>query len=111
MKLRNPFPQWVYDLFDRGGFSNSWENLGTSDADCLHHILGRCSNSPYNAAPLHNFRDHLPEGRNMQGYPSISSQQVKRKYLQKTKEYLDKEGYISKPKDLEFLKKNNEYYK
>ena len=108
--MKNPFPKWVYNLFDKGGFSNSWDNLGTSDADCLHHILGRISNSPYNAAPLNNFRDHMPEGRNMQGYSSISSPGVVKRYLNKTKAYLDSIDYKPKEKDLEFLKEHNELY-
>ena len=109
--MKNPFPKWVFELFDKGGFSNNWDNLGTSDADCLHHILGRCSSSPYNAAPLNNSRDHMPEGRNAQGYPHISSPHVVKEYLKKTKEHLESIGYQPKPKDLEFLKKFDEYYK
>jgi len=109
--MRNPFPQWVYELFDRGGYSNSWDNNGTNDADCLHHILGRCSNSPYNAAPLNNFRDHMPEGRTMQGLPPVNSEMAKRRYLRKTREYLDSVNYEANEKDLEFLEKYNEYYK
>ena len=108
--MKNTFPQWVYELFDRGGYMNSLENYGENDADCLHHILGRCSNSPYNAAPLNNFRDHMPEGRMMQGLPSINSNNVRKKYLKKTKEYLDSIDYQPKLKDLEFLNKYNEYY-
>ena len=109
--MKNNFPQKARDLFDKGGYMNSWDNHGTSDADCLHHILGRCSNSIYNAAPLNNFRDHMPEGRNAQGYPSLSSPLVISRYLKKTKKYLDSIEYIPNENDKEFLKKYTKYYK
>ena len=105
--MNNDFAKKTYDLFDYGGYCPNWEN-GMSNADCLHHILGRCSNSPYNAAPLNNKYDHQPEGR--VGLPPLSSQIVRSKYLKKTKKYLDKIGYQPTPEDLEFLKANAKYY-
>jgi hypothetical protein len=74
-----------------------------NNADCLHHCLGRCSNSPYNAVPLNNFKDHQPEGR--RNMLPLSSQIMISKYLKKTKKYLDGIGYKPNEDDLKFLKK------
>jgi len=105
--MNNDFTQKTRDLFDFGGYVMDWED-GRNDADCLHHILGRVSNSPYNACPLNNFRTHQPEGR--KGLEPLSSQSVRSKYLQKTKRYLDDLGYIPNEKDLKFLETNKKYY-
>ncbi len=85
----------------------SWESW-RNDADCLHHILGRVSNSPYNACPLNNAREHQPEWR--RDLEALSSFVVRSKYLQKTKIYLDELGYIPTEKDLKFLVENEKYY-
>ena len=100
--MKNNFPQEVFDLFDFGGYCPSWET-GINNADCLHHILGRVSDSPYNAAPLNNQYDHMPEGR--KGLQPLSSQIVRSTYLKKTKKYLDAIGYKPNENDLKFLKK------
>ena len=105
--MRNNFSEETFDLFDMGGWCSSWET-GTNDADCLHHILGRVSNSPFNACPLNNMRDHMPEGRH--GLLPLSSQIVQSKYLKKTKKHLYKINYKSTEKDLNFLKENKKYY-
>lgn len=105
--MQNDFHKGVFELFDHGGYCLSWET-GLPNADCLHHILGRCSNSPYNAAPLNNFNDHMPEGR--KGLPPLSSKEVREKYLQSTKNYLDEIGYLPTEKDLKFLEEYKKYY-
>jgi len=105
--MRNDFPSKVYDLFDLGGYALDWED-GRNDADCLHHILGRESNSPFNAAPLNNLRNHLPEGRGQLG--AIHSREYRKKLLTKTKHYLEMIGYVPNKKDLLFLEKFKEYY-
>ena len=105
--MKNNFNQKTYDLFDFGGYCRDWED-GGNDADCLHHILGRVSNSPYNAAPLNNFRNHQPEGR--KDLPAIHSLKVEKRYLIKTKFFLDSIGYEPTKKDKEFLEKYNDYY-
>jgi hypothetical protein len=105
--MNNEFTKETRSLFDMGGYCKDWEDE-RNDSDSLHHILGRCSNSPYNAAPLNNVRNHQPEGRKNLG--SIHSFEVRRKYLIKTKKYLDSIGYKPKPKDLEFLNTYKEYY-
>lgn len=86
----------------------SWET-GRNNADCLHHILWRVSNSPYNAAPLNNMYDHQPEWR--KNLPSIHSFEERSKYLRKTKEYLDELWYTPTKEDLKFLKTYERYYK
>jgi hypothetical protein len=101
------FTSETRDLFDHGGYCPSWES-GRNDSDALHHILGRISNSPYNAAPLNNRQDHMPEGRT--GLLAIHSEEVRRKYLQRTKRYLDSIGYQPTEADTAFLDKNKKYY-
>jgi len=106
--MKNDFSDKVRELFIiDGSYSRDWED-GRNDADCLHHILGRVSNSPYNAAPLNNFRNHQPEGR--KNLPSIHSFEVRKKYLLKTKRFLDKIGYKPTKEDLIFLETNKKYY-
>lgn len=103
----NNFTDKTRNLFDMGGYVMSWES-GRNDADCLHHILGRISNSPYNACPLNNFREHQPEGR--KGLEPLSSQGVRSRYLSKTKVYLDSIDYKPTEQDLQFLETNKKYY-
>jgi hypothetical protein len=105
--MKNDFTQKTRDLFDMGGWCYDWED-GRNDADCLHHILGRVSNSPYNACPLNNFRTHQPEGR--KGLKPLSSQNVRSKYLQKTKNYLNDLDYKPNKDDLQFLETYKKYY-
>jgi len=107
--MKNNFPNSVYEMFDQGGWMNDHED-GRNDANALHHILGRCSNSPYNAAPLNNWRNHQPEGRAEQRLPGIHNSEVESKYLIKTKKYLDKIKYRPTKKDKQFLKENIDYY-
>ena len=93
--LLNPFTQETRELFDVYG---CWE-CGRSDRGLqAHHICKRISASPYNCAPL-CWICHL-SGK-------IHSQEIEQKYLKKTKEYLDKQGYVATQKDLEFLNKYN----
>jgi len=105
--MKNDFTYETFALFDFGGYCPSWET-GINNSDCLHHILGRVSNSPYNAAPLNNFLDHMPEGR--KELLPLSSQIVQKQYLKKTKKYLDVLGYKPNKEDLEFLEKYKKYY-
>lgn len=105
--MNNDFTPQTRELFDSGGYVRCWE-CGKNNADCLHHILGRVSNSPYNSAPLNNFQCHQPEGR--KGLGALSSQDVIKKYLTKTKKFLDSIGYSPNKKDLEFLEKYKKYY-
>jgi len=105
--MKFDFSEKTRELFLLGGYMNDWED-GRNDADALHHILGRVSNSPYNAAPLNNRRNHQPEGR--QGLPAIHSFDVRSKYLIKTKKFLDSIGYKPTKQDTNFLEKNKKYY-
>ena len=70
--------------------------------------MGRTSDSPYNAAPLNNFKDHQPEGR--RGLLPLSDFRTRQKYLQKTKRYLDDIDYKPTDKDILFLKTHAKYY-
>ena len=105
--MLNNFPNKVRELFDRGGWMDDWED-GHNDANALHHICKRVSSSPYNAAPLNNKRNHMPEGR--KDLPAIHDKKVERKYLQKTKMYLDSIGYEPTDQDIEFLEINKKMY-
>ena len=71
--------------------------------DCLHHILGRVSNSPLNAAPIHNFKCHIGNGK-------LARFEVKKKLLKKTFKYLMTKEYVLTEKDKKFKKKNERYY-
>lgn len=74
-----------------------------SHADCLHHILGRSSNSPLNAAPINNFSCHIGNGK-------LSLFNTKKTLLKKTLNYLLENDYKLVEKDREFIKKNEKYY-
>jgi hypothetical protein len=101
--MKNEFTKETRMLFDLGGWINDFED-GRNDADCLHHIFGRVSNSPYNACPLNNARNHQPDGIGRKHLPAITNKEVQQKYFKKTKEYLDSIHYTPTKKDLEFLK-------
>lgn len=106
--MNNDFSAKTRSLFDMGGWMQSHES-GKNWADCLHHILWRVSNSPYNAAPLNNMYDHQPEWRKW--LEAIHSFNVRSKYLKKTKKHLEDIGYEPTEKDIEFLKTYGKYYK
>ena len=66
--MKNDFPAEIFELFFGDGWCQDWED-GRNDANCLHHILKRINNSPYNACPLNNKRNPLPEGCAGQNLP------------------------------------------
>jgi len=99
MNLKNDFLEKDRDLF--AWVSSCW-SCGLDHCNILHHILGRVSNSPLNAAPLNNFKCHI--GCNINDY------KTKKKFLQKTYFFLKAEGYTLKEKDKEFIKDNKKYY-
>lgn len=101
MKLQNNFSEenralfiWNYNCF--------W--CGRSGCDALHHILGRISDSPLNACPIHNQICHIGNG-------DLSTFEVKKNLLQKTLKYLLKNEYILTAKDKKFKEENRKYYK
>lgn len=97
MRLRNPFSDATRELF--------WEvryrcfGCGGNGQDCggmeLHHIFGRVSASPYNAAPLCK-RCHGKVGH------TDPEQQT---LLQATKRYLKQIWYAATTDDKAFLEK------
>lgn len=103
------FSQQTRDLFDMGGYSIDWET-GMNNADCLHHIMKRVSNSPYNAAPLNNFETHQPEGRVEKKLGALHSFETTSKFLIQTKTYLEKIDYVPNQDDLDFMEKYKMYY-
>lgn len=100
MKLRNPFSPKARELFDEAKWC--WE-CGENGVDALHHILGRVSSSPFNAAPVHNFGCHIGRG-------DIHHDAVQSRYLKKTARYLEEIGYQPTQKDLEFIEENKKLY-
>lgn len=106
--MRGEFSKKTRELFDLGGYMRSWES-GQNNASEIHHILGRSSNSPYNAAPI-NSKEHMPEGRMSLKLPPIHCFETHSKYLKKTKKYLDSIGYAPIEQDEEFLGKYSHYY-
>lgn len=100
MRMNNAFSEETRDLF----FWNQicWE-CGKYHANCLHHILGRVSDSPLNAAPLSNFECHIGNGK-------LSTFDVRKKLLKMTLDYLLENGYVLTKKDKLFMKKYKNYY-
>lgn len=100
MKIKNEFTQETRLLF----FYNQncfW--CGRYGWTALHHILGRISNSPLNASPIHNEGCHIGNG--------LLEKDISRaKLLLKTWDYLRSEGYALTKEDKEFVKDNKELY-
>lgn len=104
--LKNDFPQWVYELYEGAKCWVCEEHVSEQNrekVDALHHILGRCSNSPLNAAPVHNNDCHLGNGK-------LSHLDVKEELLLKSLNYLLKQNYGFKDKDREFLSNHEDFY-
>ena len=85
-----------------------WNNVcwscGKYHANILHHIMGRISSSPLNAAPLNNLQCHI-------GVGNLSTFETRKKLLKKTLEFLKKENYKFTKEDDLFMKKFAQYYK
>ncbi len=85
---------------------NYWESWGSgkNNANCLHHIFGRgkeegCEKSPFNAAPLNNFDEHLP-------YHGHWMTREGQKFLfEKTVAFLSEKEYTLTEDDNQFLEK------
>ena len=99
--MSNSFSPETRDLF-------FWNNIcwwcGKQHANALHHILGRISSSPLNAAPINNNECHLGNG-------VLSQFKTRKILLKKTLEFLKKENYKFTKEDLLFMKKFVQYYK
>lgn len=97
--MRNNFTQKTRELFIDvpccicGGFQ----------ANALHHIMGRISNSPYNAAPIHNQRCHLNKDGKM-GRGDLNRKDRRLLLLERTAFYLNIiQAYQPTRKDEEFM--------
>lgn len=99
--MKNNFTKETYQLFEDK--HECWY-CGMNTIDCLHHIIGRSSNSPYNAAPMCNHKCHLPNhGRIRKDFKVME-------YLVKTKKYLESIGYKPTNSDYVFLEKYTKFY-
>jgi len=101
MHLQNNFSDETRALFI---FNYSCFWCGTNGQDALHHILGRVSDSPLNACPIHNHKCHIGNG-------SLATFEVQKKLLQKTFNYLKSNGYSLTTDDKMFIRANARYYK
>ena len=99
--MKNNFSEETRELF-------IWNKecfwCGMNHWNCLHHIMGRVSDSPLNAAPLNNFDCHIGNGK-------LSLFENRSKFLEKTLCYLERSGYTQTKKDKAFKKKYARYYK
>ena len=104
-----PFSQETRRLFALAGcWACGNENCR---ADCLHHIFGMVSDSPYNAAPMKNNDCHINEkveegGKTkvaMGGHGRHLAKEQQQEYLRKTILWLRGCGYEPDDKDKEFL--------
>ena len=96
MNLQNPFSEKTRWLFYDVQYhcwlcrTNGQESGGTE----LHHIVGRSSNSPYNASVLcvgcHKGMNH--------------NEEEEQNLLRITSNYLEAIGYVPNDKDKEFIK-------
>ena len=96
MKLRNPFTTATRELF-RDVQWECWE-CGTNGGGAmeLHHIVGRSSNSPFNAAPLClECHSH-----------ALHTQEAELRYFRKTLNYLYSKRYVIVEADEQFMLEN-----
>ena len=102
MKLKNPFPQHKRELFYDVRYVCG--NCGGNGSNCggieLHHILGRCSASVFNAIPLCK-QCHSQVGHTIKEH---------KKYLKWTLKYVCNKirlgQYIFDKEDITFLQDN-----
>ena len=99
--MTNDFTQETRELF-------IWNTLcwycKRNHANCLHHILGRISNSPLNSAPLNNFECHINNGK-------LATDKLRSEMLVKTLMFLKTIDYQFTPEDIEFIEKHEYLYK
>lgn len=100
MKLQNGFTEQTRVLFFYR-IKCFWCEKGGWDA--LHHILGRVSSSPLNAAPIHNSTCHIGNG-------ALDSFENRSRLLKGTFAYLMSTGYRLTDEDKQFVKDNKQYY-
>ena len=100
MQLRNPFSKETRQLFE-----DCWHCCwcGTNGVDALHHIMGRVSSSPLNAAVIHNLKCHI-------GNAALDSFENRSRLLKATLKYLLSIGYRLTDEDKAFKEKYNNYY-
>jgi hypothetical protein len=100
MQLRNDFTTETKDLF-AWCYQCFW--CGQNGWDCFHHILGRVSNSPLNACPIHNMKCHIHNGE-------LSKFSTEKMLLKRTLEYLLENNYELTQQDIDFMKSYSTHY-
>lgn len=87
-------PCWAHEDFE----------FGLCSADCLHHIFGRVSASPFNAAPMNNNRCHINRNGKMGQHLTHMKPEAQQMYLRRTITWLTGIYEITEA-DKEFLNK------
>ena len=100
MKLKNNFTDMTRELF-MFNYECFW--CKQNGWDCMHHILGRVTDSPLNCAPIHNFECHIGNGL-------LATDAGKSKLLNKTLQYLLNNNYELTSVDKLFKKKYENLY-
>ncbi len=98
--MRNSFTEESRELFF---WTNTCWWCGRSHANCLHHILGRVSSSPLNAAPINNFECHIGNGK-------LNLFDTEKDLLNKTLKFLLESDYTLTKEDNFFKEKYKKYY-
>ena len=102
-RYEKPFSKDMEELF-RDCYE-CWE-CEMNGWDCFHHCMGGDfpeADSVLNAVPLHNFKCHIGTGHHF-------TEEQKKKYLNKTFNYLAGIGYQLTDKDKSFINKFKKYY-
>ena len=97
MKLEKPFSEKTRKMFFEEGKSTPCFVCMLGNADSLHHILGRESDSPFNACPIHNNGCHFERAGMLS--------KIKGKLLNRTFHFLENIGYVLKEDDIKFIEK------
>lgn len=100
MKLRHAFSEETRELFH--DTRECWW-CGQNHANALHHIMGRVSDSPLNAAPIGNLTCHIGNG-------ALENDESRSRLLIATYQYLMEEKYRLTETDIEFMKRYKYLY-
>ena len=98
MKLQNEFSVETRELFI---WNKKCFKCGDYGWDVLHHVMGRESNSAFNACPIHNFKCHIGAG---------DLGKIEGRLLDEIRSFLYHNGYNFIDTDKEFYRKYKDLY-